>query len=77
MPSNALRHKFLFLFSYAVIGFIYLPLIVIGIYAFTVDDITFAFPPTGFTTHWFGQALPAPICGMRCGFRSKLLHFPA
>ena len=56
MPSNPLRHKLLFLFSYSVIGFIYLPLIVIGIYAFTVDDITFAFPPTGYTTHWFGQA---------------------
>ena len=33
--SNSLRHKCLFLFSYAVIGFIYLPLVVIGIYAFT------------------------------------------
>ena len=56
MPSNSLRHKGLFLFSYAVIGFIYLPLVVIGVYAFTIDDITFAFPPTGFTTHWFSIA---------------------
>jgi len=56
MHSNALRHKCLFLFSYAVMGFIYLPIIVVAVYAFTVDDITFAFPPTGFTTHWFGQA---------------------
>ena len=56
MPFNTLRHKCLFLFSYAIIVFIYLPIIVVAIYAFTVDDITFAFPPTGFTTHWFGQA---------------------
>ncbi|MGL4766985.1 MAG: ABC transporter permease [Formosimonas sp.] len=51
------------LLSYFVVGFIYLPLLTIALYAFTVDDITFAFPLTGLTTKWFGVALSRPDVG--------------
>jgi putative spermidine/putrescine transport system permease protein len=37
------------------LAFIYLPLVVIGIYAFDSSNI-FTWPPPGLTTHWFGQA---------------------
>ena len=46
--------------SYAIIGFIYLPLFTIALYAFTVDDVTFAFPPSGFTAKWFAVAAARP-----------------
>jgi putative spermidine/putrescine transport system permease protein len=37
------------------LAFIYLPLVVIGIYAFNSSNIL-AWPPPGVTTHWFSQA---------------------
>src|SRR5947199_8335875 len=37
------------------LAFIYIPLIVIGIYAFNSSNID-TWPPPGLTTHWFGQA---------------------
>src|SRR5947209_16778971 len=37
------------------LAFIYLPLVVVGIYAFTSSNIL-AWPPPGLTTHWFEQA---------------------
>jgi putative spermidine/putrescine transport system permease protein len=37
------------------LAFIYVPLIVIGIYAFNSSKIL-EWPPPGFTTHWFSQA---------------------
>jgi putative spermidine/putrescine transport system permease protein len=37
------------------LAFIYIPLIVIGIYAFNSSKIL-EWPPPGFTTHWFSQA---------------------
>src|SRR3982751_5530434 len=39
----------------AALAFIYIPLIVIGIYAFNSSKIL-EWPPPGFTTHWFSQA---------------------
>jgi putative spermidine/putrescine transport system permease protein len=36
------------------LAFIYLPLVVIGIYAFNSSNIDL-WPPPGLTTHWFGQ----------------------
>jgi putative spermidine/putrescine transport system permease protein len=38
------------------LAFIYIPLIVIGIYAFNSSKIL-EWPPPGLTTHWFSQAL--------------------
>jgi putative spermidine/putrescine transport system permease protein len=37
------------------LAFIYIPLIVIAVYAFNSSKIL-AWPPPGFTTHWFSQA---------------------
>jgi len=37
------------------LAFIYLPLIVVGIYAFNSSNIL-SWPPPGLTTHWFDQA---------------------
>jgi putative spermidine/putrescine transport system permease protein len=39
-----------------VMGFLYLPLAVIVLYAFTTQDTSFTFPPPGLTTRWFGVA---------------------
>jgi putative spermidine/putrescine transport system permease protein len=38
------------------LAFIYMPLIVIAIYAFN-DSQSLAWPPDSYTTHWFGEAL--------------------
>jgi putative spermidine/putrescine transport system permease protein len=45
--------------SVGVLGFLYLPLVVLGIYAFNESRIQ-AWPPTGFTLHWFGEAAANP-----------------
>src|SRR6185369_13198080 len=36
--------------------FLHLPLALIFLYAFTSEDKSFAFPPPGYTTKWFGIA---------------------
>jgi putative spermidine/putrescine transport system permease protein len=46
------------LLSFATFGtllFIHVPLLLIIIYAFSAD-VSFVFPPTGYTTKWFGEA---------------------
>jgi putative spermidine/putrescine transport system permease protein len=43
----------------AVLTFLYLPLVILAIYAFNSSRIQ-AWPPTGFTLHWFGEALNNP-----------------
>src|SRR5262245_17422253 len=42
-----------------VLGFLYLPLIIVVIYAFNPSRIQ-AWPPVGFTFHWFGEAFSNP-----------------
>ena len=42
-----------------VLGFLYLPLVILVIYAFNESRIQ-AWPPTGVTLHWFGEALNNP-----------------
>ncbi len=50
------RSRMLLRIAVAVgLAFIYIPLIVIGIYAFNSSKIL-EWPPPGFTTHWFSQA---------------------
>ena len=44
------------------LAFIYLPLLVIGIYAFNSSNIL-SWPPPGFTTHWFDQAFHSSSAG--------------
>ncbi len=41
----------------AVMAFLYFPLAVILLYAFTTESAGFRFPPPGLTTEWFGVAL--------------------
>ena len=43
----------------AVLTFLYLPLVIIAIYAFNESRIQ-AWPPSGFTLHWFGEAMADP-----------------
>lgn len=42
--------------SALVFGFLYFPLLVIVLYAFTTQSSAFTFPPPGFTTRWFSVA---------------------
>jgi len=50
------RSQWLLRLAVAVgLAFIYIPLIVIGIYAFNSSKIL-EWPPPGYTTHWFSQA---------------------
>ena len=42
-----------------VLAFLYLPLVVLAIYAFNPSRLQ-AWPPTGFTFHWFGEAANNP-----------------
>jgi putative spermidine/putrescine transport system permease protein len=45
--------------SALVLAFLYLPLIVLAIYAFNPSRLQ-AWPPTGFTLHWFAEAASNP-----------------
>jgi putative spermidine/putrescine transport system permease protein len=45
--------------SAAVLAFIYLPLIILGIYAFNSSRIQ-SWPPAGASLHWFGEAASNP-----------------
>ena len=48
--------------SAVVLAFLYLPLIILTIYAFNPSRIM-AWPPTGFTLHWFFEAAANPTVG--------------
>jgi putative spermidine/putrescine transport system permease protein len=45
--------------SYAVLFFLYLPIVVLAIYAFNESRIQ-VWPPSGFSLHWFGEAIANP-----------------
>ena len=60
MPSNSSGEKAslgLKLGALAGLIFLYAPLLVIFLYAFTTDEATYTFPLPGLTTKWFGVAL--------------------
>jgi putative spermidine/putrescine transport system permease protein len=40
----------------AVLAFLYIPFLIILLYAFSTEDTTYTFPPPGLTTQWFGVA---------------------
>ena len=40
----------------AALLFLHVPVLVIFLYAFTTDESTYSFPPSGLTTRWFGEA---------------------
>ncbi len=41
---------------WATIVFLYFPLVIVALYAFTTEEASFGFPPPGLTTRWFGVA---------------------
>ncbi|MGH2740397.1 MAG: ABC transporter permease [Actinomycetota bacterium] len=44
----------------AVLVFLYVPILIVALYAFSEQAGAFQFPPTGFTTQWFGVAADNP-----------------
>lgn len=44
----------------ATIVFLYFPLVIVALYAFTPEEAAFGFPPPGLTTRWFGVAARNP-----------------
>ena len=63
MPSDAhLPRAGLGLRVTAVLGlaFLHVPILLIFLYAFTTEERTYAFPPPGLTTKWFGVAWARP-----------------
>lgn len=48
--------------SSLVLGFLYLPLVILAIYAFNPSRLL-VWPPTGFTFHWFAEAAANPAVG--------------
>jgi putative spermidine/putrescine transport system permease protein len=59
MTESALVKGVLRVFSGGVLVFLYLPLIVLAIYAFN-ESRTLAWPPSGFTFEWWAQAAGNP-----------------
>ena len=56
--------------SIGVLAFLYLPLVILTIYAFNPSRIQ-AWPPAGFTLHWFGEAAANP--SIRAALLNSLL----
>jgi putative spermidine/putrescine transport system permease protein len=59
MTSSGVARILLRLATAAVLTFLYLPLVIIAIYAFNESRIQ-AWPPTGLTLHWFDEAIADP-----------------
>ena len=57
MPSNGKSSLGLKLAALGTLLFLHVPLMIIFIYAFTIDETTYTFPLPGLTTKWFGVAL--------------------
>jgi putative spermidine/putrescine transport system permease protein len=45
---------------WATIVFLYFPLVIVALYAFTPEEAAFGFPPPGLTLRWFGVAAANP-----------------
>jgi putative spermidine/putrescine transport system permease protein len=56
--------------SALVIAFLYLPLIILAVYAFNESRLL-AWPPPGLTLHWFGEAAANPA--IRAAFLNSIL----
>jgi len=55
MTEGRLTRILLRIATAAVLAFLYLPLVILAIYAFNPSRLQ-VWPPTGFTLHWFGEA---------------------
>jgi putative spermidine/putrescine transport system permease protein len=51
-PPWALR-----LLAWGALAFLYVPILLVAVYAFNTEESAFSFPPKGFTTRWFSAAL--------------------
>lgn len=60
MASHGSRHLVLKATVGLAILFLWFPLVLIVLYAFTTDDVVPTFPPPGLTTKWFGVARDNP-----------------
>ena len=60
MVESRLARILLRIASGGVLAFLYLPLVVVVIYAFNTSRLQ-AWPPAGFTLHWFGEAANNPL----------------
>src|SRR6188768_1232255 len=45
------------LLAWSGLAFLYLPIVLVAVYAFNTEESAFTFPPKGFTTRWFSAAL--------------------
>jgi putative spermidine/putrescine transport system permease protein len=45
------------LLAWAGLAFLYVPILLVAVYAFNVEESAFTFPPKGFTSSWFSAAL--------------------
>ena len=61
--------------TFGVLAFLYVPLIILAIYAFNTSRIQ-AWPPSGFTFHWFGEALNNPAIRRRSSTPSSWQRSP-
>jgi putative spermidine/putrescine transport system permease protein len=52
--------------------FLHLPILLIFVYAFTTEERTYAFPPPGLTTKWFGAAWNRPDIWQALGLSLKV-----
>jgi putative spermidine/putrescine transport system permease protein len=58
-PAQAERRRAPLPITLAATGallFLHVPVAIIFLYAFTTDESTYTFPPSGLTTRWFGEA---------------------
>lgn len=56
--------------TWLVLGFLYLPLAILAVYAFN-DSRTLAWPPPGLTLHWFAEAAANPA--VRSAFLNSII----
>jgi putative spermidine/putrescine transport system permease protein len=56
VAPGARASLFLRLLAYAGLGFLYVPIALVALYAFNTEESAFRFPPRGFTLRWFAAA---------------------
>ena len=56
--------------TWLVLGFLYLPLVILAVYAFNPSR-AMAWPPPGLTLHWFGEAAANPA--VRAAFLDSII----
>jgi putative spermidine/putrescine transport system permease protein len=57
MPSKSHAPLGLSIAAIAAVLFLHIPLLLIGLYAFTTEETAYTFPPPGLTMKWFGEAM--------------------